>query len=372
MGAEGRGPSRIWVVKVEVNNGNYILRVPHIRKEEVAELMGSRGLTFSTSASSREEAILFSQDPYSVCDLADGVPELAAYRKAIEASRALDGKGTKRLPPGRELWPYQRASLDYVLERDGGILGDAPGLGKSPMAIAFCNEKESYRNLIIVPASLRLQWATKIREWSVIPNVKISVMLNVKDGIHPTAHYQIISYNAATNPAIMRALMKYKWQVMVLDEAHALKNVDSIRTRAILGNARGRFVHGEVDMPAISSAVESSLALTGTLLLNRPAEAYVLLRFFDFQSIDFASYDKFKERYNQQAVIKTISGKRHSLESTKFEAVLQNKLRANIMARHEKRQVLPQMKPPRFEVVQLAETGAVKAALARRSAGSGR
>jgi len=351
-------------MKVEYNNGNYILRVPSTNRDRVAELMAYRGATFSTSASSRDEAILFSTNPYAFCDLAEGVKELAPYRAAIEASRALDGKGTKRMPPGVELWPYQRASLDYVLARNGGILGDAPGLGKTITSIAFCNEKESYRNLVIVPASLRLQWAAKIRLWSAIPNVKISTMLNVKDGIHPTAHYQIISYNAATNPAIMRALQKYKWQVMILDEAHALKNTDSIRCRAILGNAKGEFHHGETKMKAISSVVDSTLALTGTLLLNRPAESYALLRALSWEAIDFVSYDKFKEKYNQQAVIKTIHGKRHNLESTRQETVLQNILRANVMVRHEKIHVLPQMKPPRFEVVQLAETGAVKAALA--------
>jgi len=357
-------------VKVEFNNGNYILRVPSIQREEIAGLMAYRGLAFSTSASSREEAILFSPNPYSVCDLAENVPELQSYRDAIESSRALVGKGTRRLPPGKVLWDYQKASLDYVLKRGGGILGDQPGLGKTPTSIAFCNEREAHRVLVIVPASLRLQWEARIREWSTIPNVKISTMLNIKDGIHPTAHYQIISYNAATNPAIIRAISKYRWQVLICDEAHAMKNVDAIRTRAILGNAKGMFVHGEdeegkkLELPAIARSCDSALALTGTLLLNRPSEAYVLLRYFDWECIDFVSQDKFKERYNRQAVIKTVHGKRHNLESTSLESELQNRLRVNVMARHEKKDVFPQMKVPRFEVIQLATTGAVKKALA--------
>ena len=359
-------------MKVQVGpRGEFVLRVPSIRKEEVATLMAYRGLTFSTSSSSREEAILFSDNPYSVCDIAGPeVTELAPYRLAIEESRALDGIGTRKLPPGKELWAYQKASLDYVLKRGGGILGDQPGLGKTPTSIAFCNEREAHRVLVIVPASLRLQWAAKIKEWSTIPNVKISTMLNVRDGIHPTAHYQIISYNAATNPAIMKAIARYKWQVLICDEAHAMKNVDAIRTRAILGNAKGQFVHGEdaegkpISIPAIGNFCAEALALTGTLLLNRPSEAYVLLRYFDWESIDFVSQDKFKERYNRQAVIKTIHGKRHNLESTSLESELQNRLRVNVMARHEKKDVFKLMKPPRFEVVQLAETGAVKKALA--------
>ena len=63
-------------------------------------------------------------------------------------------------------------------------------------------------------------------------------------------------------------------------------------------------------------------------------------------------------------MIKTIHGKRHNLESTSLESELQNRLRSSIMSRHEKKDVFAQMKPPRFEIVQLAETGAIKAALA--------
>jgi SWI/SNF-related matrix-associated actin-dependent regulator 1 of chromatin subfamily A len=351
-------------VIVTENNGNFILRVPHNNKAEVASLMAYRGLTFSTSASRKEEAILFSENPYSLCDLAADVPALLPYKRAIEASRALNGVGSKRVPPGKELWDYQKADLDYLVQRGGGILGDQPGLGKTPTAIVFANHIESYRTLVIVPASLRLQWAAKIREWSIIPNVKVSAMLNVKDGIHPTAHYQIISYNAATNPAIIKAIAKYKWKLLIADEAHAMKNADSIRTRAIVGNGSRMFVHGDEKTPAIATYCEHALALTGTLLLNRPSEAYVLLRHFDWECIDFMGQEKFKERYNRQAVIKTIHGKRHNLESTSLESELQNRLRVNIMTRHEKKDVLKLMKPPRYEVVQLSETGAVKAALA--------
>jgi SNF2 family DNA or RNA helicase len=290
-------------------------------------------------------------------------PTLGAYRQQIDLSRALDGKGTTRLPPGRELWDYQKATLDYLLARKGGIDGDQPGLGKTPTAIAYCNAREAQRVLVICPASVRIQWGERIKEWSTIPNVKTSVMLRVKDGIHPTAHYQVMSYDAARNPAIIRAISKYKWDVLICDEAHKMKNIEALTTRAIIGNSRGEYQHGEYKMPAIAQHCREHLALTGTLLLNRPSEAYVLFRFFDWQAIDFASEDKFKERYNRQADMKTIEGKRFKLESTSLESELQNRLRVNIMARHEKKDVLKFMKPPRFSIVRCEENGAVKGAL---------
>jgi SWI/SNF-related matrix-associated actin-dependent regulator 1 of chromatin subfamily A len=352
-------------VIVTENGENFILHVPGARKAEIAPLMAYRGLTFSTSASSRENAVLFAiGNPYALADLAEpNSPTLGAYRQQIDLSRALDGKGTTRLPPGRELWDYQKATLDYLLARKGGIDGDQPGLGKTPTAIAYCNDREAQRVLVICPASVRIQWGDQIKDWSTIPNVKTSVMLRVKDGIHPTAHYQVMSYDAARNPAIIRAISKYKWDVLICDEAHKMKNIEALTTRAIIGNSRGEYQHGEYKMPAIAQHCREHLALTGTLLLNRPSEAYVLFRFFDWQAIDFASEDRFKERYNRQADMKTIEGKRFKLESTSLENELQNRLRVNIMARHEKRDVLKFMKPPRFSIVTCQENGAVKGAL---------
>lgn len=351
-------------MEVTENGSNFILHVPAAQKKEIANLMAYRGLVFSTSASSREKAVLWGTNPYSLADLAKpDAPQLGAYRREIELSRALDGKGTIKLPPGKELWDYQKATLDYLLARKGGIDGDQPGLGKTPTAIAYCNEREAQRVLVIVPASVRLQWAERIKEWSTIPLCKVSTMLKVKDGIHPTANYQIISYDAARNPAIIRAISKYQWDVLICDEAHKMKNIDALTTRAVLGNSRGEYQHGEHKMKAIAGYCREHLALTGTLLLNRPSECYVLFRFFDWEAIDFMSEDQFKERYNRQADMKTIEGKRFKLESTSLELELQNRLRVNIMARHEKKDVLLFMKPPRYSIVKCEENGAVKAAL---------
>lgn len=354
-------------MKMEVteNGSNFILHVPAAQKKEIANLMAYRGLTFSTSASSREKAVLWGTNPYALADLAEPtMPQLGAYRREIDLSRALNGSDYSRwCPPGKDLWDYQRAVLDYLIPRKGGIDGDQPGLGKTPTAIVYCNVREAQRVLVIVPASVRLQWAERIKEWSTIPLVKVATMLKVKDGIHPTANFQIISYDAARNPAIIRAISKYEWDVLICDEAHKMKNIDALTTRAVLGNSRGEYQHGEHKMKAIAGHCREQLALTGTLLLNRPSECYVLFRHFDWEAIDFMSEDQFKERYNRQADMKTIEGKRFKLESTSLELELQNRLRVNIMARHEKKDVLRFMKPPRYSIVKCEENGAVSAAL---------
>lgn len=342
----------------------FVLEVPKARKEMIAGLMAYRGLVYSTSASSKERAVLFSPNPYALADLANGeCPELAPYREQIDASRALDGQGTWRLPPGKELKHYQKATLDYLLARGGGLNADDCGLGKTIVALAYCNHTEAQRILVIVRAGLRIQWGHQIKEWSTIPNVKISVMMNTKDGIHPTAHYQVISYNAATNPNIIRAIAKYKWDVLVIDEIQDCKTVSALRSRAILGNTRGEFQHGEDRLPAIASYARHKIALTGTPLLNRPAEIWNLLRYFDPEAIDYMGEEEFKQRFNRQADMRTLSGKRFKLESTSLEQELQNRLRVNIMARHLWGEIPGNDRPPIFGLVRVGENGTVKTAL---------
>ena len=346
-------------------SGLYVLEMPVKSKKDVARAMSYRGMQFSTSASQRHTAILFSGNPYSICDLADdNDPDLGPYKREINLSRALDGKGTHRLPPGKELWPYQRAALDYLVARNGGIAGQQPGLGKTAISLAFCNHVEATRVLVIVPASVRIQWGQKIKEWSTLPNVTVSVMLRVKDGIHPTANYQVISYEAARNPAIMRAIAHGRWDVLICDEAHKMKSADALVTRAVLGNSRGEFQRqGHETVKAIAHYCDRKLALTGTILLNRPSECYCLFRFFDHETINFMTEEQFKIKYNRQANMKTIEGKHFKLESTSLELELQNKMRVNILSRHEKADVFTAMKVPRFSIISCEPDGKVSAAL---------
>ena len=65
-------------MEVIENGKNFVLKVPSARKAEIANLMAYRGLTFSTSASSRAEAVLWATNVYALADLAgeEDVPDL--------------------------------------------------------------------------------------------------------------------------------------------------------------------------------------------------------------------------------------------------------------------------------------------------------
>lgn len=349
----------------------FILRVPRAGQHDIRDLMMAHGMDMSIPASTASEAVLFTHEPYAAVSFYKfASPEAKVKLKPLADMIALSWKDTStrnfRMPAGQELWDFQKATLEYALARTHSLVGDEPGLGKTPIGIVYANEIDAERVLVVCPASIRLQWARRISEWSTLPWTRsVHVMLNGKHGVHPTSNWTVVSYDLARTEPIGKALARSQYDLLILDEAHYLKTVDSRRTRAIFGGGERRAFEPIVDRCA------RVLALTGTPLPNRPREAYTLARALCFDAIDWMSEDRFNERFNPSKVIETIGKdgtvKRHVDERTGRHAELQNRLRANFMVRHLKRDVMPQLKLPVFDIVRMEETSAIRQALQAES-----
>ena len=353
------------------DTGAYVLRVPR-GEADIQTLMTQYGLDLSVPRSTPGEAVLLTHEPFaavSFWNVASPAAKvnLEAIHDRIEASAAPASSVSIAVPADQELWPFQRASISYALQRRNTLVGDQPGLGKTPIAISFCNECRAKKVLVICPANIRLQWVKKIRDWTTMPwPYVVHPILNGKHGVHPTAQWTVVSYDLARTSAIGAALAKEHWDVLILDEAHYLKSVDAGRTRSIFGGG---------DNPshsAIADQCDRILCLTGTPLPNRPREAYTIARGLCWDAIDWASEDSFRHRYNPSRAVRADQENPTSRiinvdERTGREAELQNRLRSWFMVRHDKREVMPQLKMPVFDLIQVEETNAVKQALAAES-----
>lgn len=191
-------------------------------------------------------------------------------------------------------------------------------------------------------------------------------ILQSRHGVHPQAEWTVVSYDLARTEAIGKALAKGHYDLLILDEAHYLKEITSGRTRALFGGGATRH------FDPIAERAERILALTGTPLPNRPREAYTLARGLCFDSIDWKSEDDFKERFNpsmKREIVDPETGKTKFFidERSGRHSELQNRLRGNFMTRHLKREVMTQLKMPVYDIVQMEESGAVKEALQAES-----
>ena len=346
----------------------YILRVPRASADV---LRRDHGLDFSLPESRHDTAVLYTKDPFCAASFASYASPAAAAQldwigREVAASSAPSSDRHIALPPDKELWPYQRADVDYIMRRQHALDGDEPGLGKTCTAIAVANERQAKRVLVVCLASIRFQWERQIREWTTLENPFCYSITSSRYGTSETANWTVISYELARNPAILRGLVKQHFDMLIVDEVHYTKNIGSKRSRAIFGYHDGRADDGESDEVVTSCLMDvcdSVLTLSGTPLPNRPTEAYVLCRALNHQSIDFLSEKRFRERFNPQSKGKTSTGKVWAHEEQGRLPELQNRLRAHIMCRHLKRDVLTQLKMPIYDLIQVAETGAVKQAL---------
>lgn len=356
-------------------NGAYILRVPRDHRDLIRSLVREHGLDFSLSASTASEAVLFTREPYAAASFADvATPAARESMKGIlnEIARSWQSSTSTKFwcPPDRQLWKFQGADLDYALSRKNTLIADQPGLGKTPTAICFANEINARHVLVVCPANIRRQWERRIREWSRMSwehgrQCIVHSISTGRRGVAPTDDYRatwnIVSYDLARTTPIGSALARQKYDLIILDEAHYLKTIDSKRTRAIFGGGEKR------TFDAIAPQAAHILALTGTPLPNRPREAYTLARGMHFDSIDWASEDVFKDRYNPSTMVEGVradgSTYIYNDERSGRHGELQNRLRANFMVRHLKREVMTQLQLPVFDVIQVDETGAVCQAL---------
>ncbi len=274
------------------------------------------------------------------------------------------------LPGQGKAREYQHAAVEYCLARDNALIGDSPGLGKTCEAILLSNAISARRTLVVCPASLRLNWEREVWRWSTIPNVETYPTLSARDGINPHAHYQIISYDLLRNRAILDALLDVRWDHAIYDEAHFLKDPKgNLRTRAICAS------------DALPSVIGRTTMLSGTILPNQPIEVYNAVRLLDWEAINKASLETFRETYYDFGS-GFITGRYTTTDergdpitkigshwSDKVRNVprnlddLRSRLRSRIMVRRLMDHVLPELPKTHWHVFPLAPTPAMRKAL---------
>ena len=254
--------------------------------------------------------------------------------QAIESSRATDTDRDLPVPAGLDYRPFQRAGIAYALDHKNCLIADEMGLGKTIQAIGLINAAENINEvLVICPASLKLNWQRECQKWL---TQKLSVEIAGTD--FPHANIVIINYDQIKKH--IEAIRATAWDLLICDESHYLKNPKAQRTGLILGNKEN---------PPIKAA--RKIFLTGTPILNRPIELHPMLRSL---GAEFASnWVYYVKRYCAGEQTKygwDVSGNSNTDE-------LNTKLRASLMIRREKSQVLSELPDKIHQLIPINPNG---------------
>lgn len=197
-----------------------------------------------------------------------------------------------------ELFEHQKQGIEFLKGKKRAILADEMGLGKTRQAIIAMEEDtkgETGFRLVIVPASLKINWKREI-EMVAKSHVQI-IESGPEQGIDPIG-WVVINYDML--PKYMDQLRKWKdtgWILgCIIDEAHYIKGKKAIRANLAL---------------EIVTGLSKVYILTGTPIMNRPAELYNLLKAIDHPLGRYGKKTFFFKRYcgRQMRVIPLKTGR---------------------------------------------------------------
>lgn len=169
-----------------------------------------------------------------------------------------------------EALPHQIEGARFLSDRNYALLADAPRVGKTGAAIMAADDIFASRVLVVTTASGRPVWVRGFKDWSAfdLPTRAVYGNLGKIDG-GPLR--LIVSWSEVAKHA--EALKAARWDLLILDEAHYAKAVDTKRTQAVYGIFRG----ASRDMGIVDSAARV-WCLTGTPIPNAPNDLYPMMR----------------------------------------------------------------------------------------------
>lgn len=258
-----------------------------------------------------------------------------------ELSRAEDSDIEIPVPDGQEYMPFQRAGIAYGSVRSSVLLADEMGLGKTIQAIGLINIDPTMRKVLVVcPASLKINWQRELEKWLV--DQRTIGIANGKG--FPTAEIVIINFDILKKHH--DALRAVAWDMLIVDEAHYTKNGKAIRTKEVWGH-RAKGDDGKWKQTVTALPARRRLALTGTPICNRPIELFPILHGLD--PVAWPSFFGFAKKYC--GAYKNRFGWDFSGATNLVE--LQDRLRATIMVRRLKKDVLTDLPPKVRQVIEL-------------------
>ena len=236
------------------------------------------------------------------------------------------------VPHGLEYLPFQKAGIEYCQNKKSVLLADEMGLGKTIQAIGIINLNPNIKKIIVVcPASLKINWGRELEKWLVRP-----YSISVLDTKNKNTDADIIICNYEMLSKFEDVMIK-KYDLLIVDECHYIKNYKTARSRAV---------------QQIADNSNIKIFITGTPIVNRPSELYSIISTLGFR-MGFWDYMKQYANARQTRYGWDMSGASNLSE-------LQELLRKNIMVRRLKMDVLTDLPPKRRQIINIPETGLTK------------
>ncbi|WCJ28910.1 Chromodomain-helicase-DNA-binding protein 1 [Euphorbia peplus] len=262
-----------------------------------------QGLSYAEATWEKDIDIEFAQDAIDEHKAREAA--MAEQGKMVDHQRKKSKASLRKLEEqpewlrGGKLRDYQLEGLNFLVNSwrndTNVILADEMGLGKTVQSVSMLGFLQNAQQipgpfLVVVPLSTLSNWAKEFRKW--LPDMNIIIYVGTRASREVCQQYEFhndkgvgrpIKFNAllTTYEVVLKdkaVLSKIKWNYLMVDEAHRLKN-----SEAQLYTTLSEF------------STKNTLLITGTPLQNSVEELWALLHFLDPNK--FKSKDEFVQNY---------------------------------------------------------------------------
>jgi len=185
------------------------------------------------------------------------IPKVAIIKNPEQYYKEIDFSKYSHRP----LLSHQIEAVNKLVRTKRFILADDMGLGKTTSTVVAALETEAKKVLVICPASLKINWQREIQNYTDRPTF-ICDGKKYEDTDFVIINYDIIKNFHDPENEKESLILKSKFDLIIIDEAHYIQNKSAQRTKLI-----NSFVKD----------VDRLWLLTGTPMTSRPMNYYNLL-----------------------------------------------------------------------------------------------
>lgn len=209
-------------------------------------------------------------------------------KAASKVREALDRRKPDALNLNSPLRRYQLEDVHTLETLPSAGIFNEPRTGKTPTAITLMKRIGKYRNLVVCPASLTLNWKKEIEQWwpeaEAYP-VSGSTSRKRMKAYDEFAQFArrpkvlVISKDTMKGDFVTHAIFaNEKFDTCFVDEAHFLRNYGTNQSKAVF-----------------KIKADRRYAMTGTPTVNHPSDIWGILHFLD--PVAYPSFWQFTARY---------------------------------------------------------------------------